>query len=85
MAKKKKPSPLTSSSKSSEAPASPSPILTKKSVVPVTLGLGCLLLGFALISVTNPSGDNWASHLCPLLLLSGYICIGLGLSRLSAN
>lgn len=42
-------------------------------------GVGLLLLGFATLSLTDPEGRNWASSLCPFLILGGYAVIALGI------
>lgn len=39
----------------------------------------CLLLGFFCLTLTDVSGSNWASWFSPVLLLSGYFLIALGL------
>ncbi|MBI4376546.1 MAG: hypothetical protein HY549_08860 [Elusimicrobia bacterium] len=33
----------------------------------------------ALLSLTDSMGRNWASHVCPFLILGGYFLVGFGL------
>lgn len=68
--------PATSASSPTGAQFSP---LAKKWI---WMGIGFVLLGFFLVTHTDPAGANWASHVAPLLLVGGYAAIGIGLSFL---
>jgi hypothetical protein len=38
-----------------------------------------VLVGYGVLSLTDPAGQNWASTLSPFLLIGGYALIGLAL------
>ncbi len=42
-------------------------------------GIGIVAVGFFLLSLTDPAGQNWASNLCPFVILGGYAAIGFGI------
>jgi len=42
-------------------------------------GIGVLLLGFLVLTRTDPAGQNWASVLSPFLIIGGYVIIGIGI------
>ena len=42
-------------------------------------GVGTLVLGFILISFTDPMGRNWASFWAPFLIVGGYALVGVGI------
>ncbi|MCD5390866.1 hypothetical protein LR007_03280 [candidate division NPL-UPA2 bacterium] len=42
-------------------------------------GLVMLAVGFIVLSQINPRGDNWASILSPILIISSYIIIAISL------
>jgi hypothetical protein len=37
------------------------------------IGLASIFIGFFLLTLTNPEGNNWASILSPLMIIGGYI------------
>ncbi len=43
------------------------------------LGIGILIIGYVVLSLADPMGSNWASHLSPFLILGGYTTIGVAL------
>ena len=45
----------------------------------IGIGLGILVIGFIVLSLTDPMGRNWASTLSPFLILGGYGVIGIGI------
>ena len=45
----------------------------------IAAGISVVVIGFVVLSYTDPAGRNWASNLSPLLLVSGYVLIGLGI------
>jgi hypothetical protein len=42
-------------------------------------GVILVLVGFFVLTRTDPAGKNWASTVSPLLLVLGYAIIGLGI------
>ena len=42
-------------------------------------GTGIAAAGFAVLTWTDPQGQNWASTLAPFLLVLGYTLMGVGL------
>jgi hypothetical protein len=42
-------------------------------------GIAVLALGFYVLTLTDPSGRNWASTLSPLLILGAYAIIAFGI------
>ncbi len=42
-------------------------------------GIGIVIIGYYVLSLTDPAGQNWASTLSPFLLLGGYATIGVGI------
>ena len=45
----------------------------------IGIGIGIVAIGFYVLSLTDPAGQNWASNLCPFLILGGYAVIGFGI------
>ena len=45
----------------------------------IALGMAVVAIGFYVLSLTDPAGQNWASNLCPFLILGGYATIGIGI------
>lgn len=45
----------------------------------IGIGIGIAASGFVVLSFTDPAGQNWASNLCPFLILGGYAVIGVGI------
>jgi hypothetical protein len=43
------------------------------------IGLASIFIGFFLLTLTNPEGNNWASILSPLLIIGGYIIVIIAL------
>lgn len=42
-------------------------------------GIGTLGIGYFVLSLTDPMGQNWASNVSPFLILGGYAIIGIGI------
>ncbi len=42
-------------------------------------GIGFIVLGFFLLSFTDPLGQNWASVVSPFLIIGGYVMVGWGI------
>lgn len=53
--------------------------ISRKGWKVIGAGLGCLVLGFIVLSMTDPRGQNWASTVSPFLLIAGYVLIGFGI------
>lgn len=45
----------------------------------ILLGVVGLVIGFILLSFTNPEGNNWASIVSPTVIILSYITIALGI------
>lgn len=45
----------------------------------IAVGAFLVAAGFVLLSFTDPMGRNWASSLCPFLILGGYGVVALGI------
>lgn len=43
------------------------------------VGLASILIGFFLLTLTNPEGNNLASVLSPLMIIGGYIIVIIAL------
>jgi len=59
-----------------EKPTSFSPQTQKQTLrkkVILISGLTSIFIGLFLLTLTNPEGNNWASILSPLMIISGYI------------
>lgn len=55
------------------------PVISKKGKIVILIGIGLVVIGFLVLTKTNPQGDNWASIVSPFLLIGGYITIALGI------
>lgn len=67
-----------------DLPASPSggpkrQGISRRGKIVILCGIGLLVIGFFILTKTNPEGSNWASIVSPLLLIGGYITIALGI------
>jgi hypothetical protein len=45
----------------------------------IAAGLVVLVLGYVILTRTDPAGQNWASILSPFLILGGYVLVGIGI------
>jgi membrane-bound ClpP family serine protease len=45
----------------------------------ILIGIIILILGFFILTKTDPEGQNWASILSPFLIVGGYITIAIGI------
>lgn len=61
------------------APAKETPIISKRGWRIIAAGAAIAILGYIVLSLTDPKGQNFASKLSPILILSGYITIGAGI------
>jgi hypothetical protein len=55
------------------------PLLSKRGKKVMAAGVVCVVLGFWILTFTDPAGKNWASTLSPALLVLGYTLIGVGI------
>ncbi|MFH1283512.1 MAG: hypothetical protein ABII27_07595 [bacterium] len=53
--------------------------ISKRGKRTIGIGIGVLILGFIILTQTDPAGQNWASHLSPFLIIGGYVIIGIGI------
>lgn len=53
--------------------------ITRRGWFVVGAGVAALVLGFVVLSFTDPLGRNWASKLAPLLILGAYGVIAAGI------
>jgi len=61
-------------------PASPPiPGISRRGWRIIGTGVGVAILGYVLLSFTDPGGKNWASRLSPFVILGGYAVIALGI------
>lgn len=65
-----------------QAPAQPAEkksLLSKRGKKVIGTGIGVVVLGYWILTFTDPAGQNWASTLSPALLVLGYALIGIGI------
>ena len=65
--------------KMGQAPAISHEMVSKRGKIVIAVGIGLVVIGFLVLTKTNPQGDNWASILSPFLLIGGYITIAIGI------
>jgi hypothetical membrane protein len=53
--------------------------ITKSGIKFILLGIFLLILGFYLLSKTDPMGKNFPSLISPFIIISGYILIAIGI------
>lgn len=63
----------------SAQPASPVENITRTGKKIIAGGIGLVVVGFIVLTRTDPMGQNWASHLSPFLILGGYALVALGI------
>ena len=78
MAKNKQQSKQNPSKTTDIKSASPPPI-TKRGKRVIAAGIGLVVIGFWVLTYTDPAGQNWASTLSPFLLIAGYALVGIGI------
>lgn len=55
------------------------PVISKRGKIIIATGIGLVIVGFLVLTETNPQGDNLASIISPFLLIGGYITIAIGI------
>jgi hypothetical protein len=65
--------------KSSTTAARSGPLISKRGKKVIGIGVLGVVLGFWILTYTDPAGQNWASTLSPALLVLGYALIGVGI------
>lgn len=78
MVKKIKFKPQSGSDKKTEAVPS-GPIISRRGKITMAAGIALAAVGYYILTLTDPAGRNWASSLCPFLILGGYAVIGVGI------
>jgi len=53
--------------------------LSKRGIKTIAGGIGLLVVGFFVLTLTDPHGRNWASTVSPILILGAYAVIGFGI------
>jgi hypothetical protein len=51
----------------------------KKSIKLLIIGISLVILGFIVLSMVNRMATNWAGYVSPLLLVTGWALIAIGL------
>jgi hypothetical protein len=59
--------------------AASEPILSRRGKKVIAAGVVAVVVGFWIVTFTDPAGRNWASNLCPFVILGGYALIGVGI------
>ncbi|OGS44509.1 MAG: hypothetical protein A2539_01250 [Elusimicrobia bacterium RIFOXYD2_FULL_34_15] len=66
-------------SKAIQLPQIQEKMISKRGKTVISIGIGLLIIGYLILTKTNPQGDNWASIISPFLLIGGYITIAIGI------
>ncbi len=53
--------------------------ISKRGKKTIAAGIFIVIVGFFVLSFADPSGENFAAHLSPFLLIAGYATIGIGI------
>ncbi len=83
--KKNKSQKFSQSSIAAETQAVQSPLFSKRGLRVILGGLSVVVIGFIVLSFTDPAGQNWASIASPFLLVGGYAMIGVGITLKDIN
>jgi hypothetical protein len=55
------------------------PVFSKQGRRTMLIGGAAIIIGFVLLSFTDPAGQNWQSVASPATLILGYVLIGIGI------
>lgn len=55
------------------------PIISRRGWKVIGIGVAIAALGYLVLCLTDPRGQNLASTLSPFLILGGYVAIGAGI------
>ena len=58
---------------------SPAKLISRRGWKIIGGGAATAVIGYIVLSFTDPRGQNWASFLSPFLILGGYGAIGYGI------
>jgi len=53
--------------------------ISQRGRIIIACGIGLLVIGFFTLTKANPEGSNWASIVSPILIIGGYVTIGIGI------
>ena len=53
--------------------------ISKRGLRIILAGAAVLIIGYIILTKTDPAGQNWASKLSPFLILGGYVIVGAGI------
>ena len=53
--------------------------ISKRGKKIIFAGIVVLIVGYFVLTKTDPAGQNFASNLSPFLILGGYLLIGIGI------
>lgn len=67
-------------SRSSSSPSVSPPLLPKRGRRFRWIGIVLAIIGFYILRLTDPAGQNWASVVSPFLLVCGYTLFGIGIA-----
>jgi hypothetical protein len=67
--------------KAASSPATIKPVfsLSKVGKKALVAGIVVALVGYYILTLADPSGQNWAANLSPFLILGGYALVGLSI------
>ena len=79
MAKNKRRQQENNAAKVGEIKSPARPWLSQRGKKFMAAGVALVVLGFWILTYTDPAGQNWASTLSPALLVLGYTIIGFAI------
>lgn len=53
--------------------------ISKKGKTVILSGIALVVIGFVILSMADPAGENFAAHLSPFIIIAGYVLIGIGI------
>lgn len=79
MGRKNKKKPAITPQASPEGGELPGDEISSRGKKVIGIGIASIVLGFFILSFTDPLGRNWASHVSPFLIIGGYVMVGWGI------